>query len=107
LGHRRWQYSLADWERIIALLKAWWSPEQIAGRLGAEGRVQITATTIYRFVRRNRRLGGELYLCLRRGRSLRTRCGTVERPGAARGQTNRGRAAGGGGRAGAARGLGD
>jgi IS30 family transposase len=72
---------LADWELIIALLEEWWSPEQIAETLGAEGRLQITATTIYRFVRRNRRLGGELYRLLRRGQRPRKRYGTVERRG--------------------------
>ncbi len=81
LGHRRWRYSLADWELIIGLLEDWWSPEQIAETLGAEGRLQITATTIYRFVRRNRQLGGELYRLLRRGRRPRKRYGTVERRG--------------------------
>lgn len=81
LGHRQWRYSLADWELIIELLEAWWSPEQIAGTLAAEGRLQMTATTIYRFIRRNRRLGGELYRLLRRGQRPRKRYGTVERRG--------------------------
>ena len=81
LGHRRWRYSLADWALIIERLEGWMSPEQIAGRLAAEGRLQITAATIYRFVRRNRRLGGELYRLLRRGRRPRKRYGTVERRG--------------------------
>jgi transposase, IS30 family len=81
LGHRRWRYSLADWALVIERLEAWWSPEQIAETLAAEGRLQITATSIYRFVRRNRRLGGQLYRLLRRGRRPRKRYGSVERRG--------------------------
>lgn len=81
LGHRQWRYTLADWALIIALLEAWLSPDQIAERLAAEGRLRITATSIYRFVRRNRRLGGQLYRLLRRGGRPRKRYGTVERRG--------------------------
>lgn len=81
LGHRRWRYSLADWALIIERLEEWWSPDQIAETLAAEGRLQITATTIYRFVRRNRRLGGQLYRLLRHGRRPRKRYRSVERRG--------------------------
>lgn len=81
LGHRQWRYSLADWARIIQLLEEWWSPEQIAETLGVQGRLHITATSIYRFVRRNRKLGGELYRLLRRGRRPHKGYGTVERRG--------------------------
>ena len=49
----------------IEKLKQHWSPEQISGRLTHEGKVSVTAETIYRFLLADQKAGGELYLNLR------------------------------------------
>ncbi len=43
------------------------SPEQIAGRLKYEETASISTTSIYRYIRRDREQGGELYRHLRHG----------------------------------------
>jgi len=48
-----------------------WSPEQIAGRLCAEGLLRISHETIYRYVWNDRVRGGSLYLYLRGARKQR------------------------------------
>ena len=79
---------------IVAKLKQQWSPEQIVGRAHREGKPCISIETIYRFVYRDRKLGGELWKNLRRCRKKRkprfprhtwrkTRPGLDERPLAA------------------------
>lgn len=68
LGHRAWRFSVQDWDLVLAKLEEWWSPEAIAGTLRAEGRLRISHETIYRFIWRNHRLGGELHRCLRGAR---------------------------------------
>ena len=50
---------------------AWWSPEQIAGRLQLEGRLAISHETIYRHVWDDRHQGGTLYTHLRGARKQR------------------------------------
>ena len=82
LGHRAWRFSAQDWDVILARLEEWLSPQQIAEALRVEGRLQISHETIYRFVWRNYRLGGELHRCLRGARKQkRKRYGTTERRG--------------------------
>lgn len=44
-----------------------WSPEQISGRLQAEGKPSVSAETIYQHVYRDRQAGGDLWRNLRRG----------------------------------------
>ncbi|MBK8455178.1 MAG: IS30 family transposase [Thiofilum sp.] len=48
------------------LLEQQWSPEQISGRLKAEGKATICHETIYQYVLRDKRANGKLYLNLRR-----------------------------------------
>lgn len=48
------------------LLGQQWSPEQISGRLGAEGKATVCHETIYQHVLKDKRAGGKLYLNLRR-----------------------------------------
>jgi len=82
LGHRRWRFSAADWELVIRKLEEWWSPEEIAGALRTEGILTISHETIYRFIWRNHKLGGELAGYLRGARKQkRKRYGTYERRG--------------------------
>jgi len=56
---------------VIEHLKEEWSPEQISGRLKAEGRPSVSHETIYRFIIDDQKLGGELYRHLRLGRKKR------------------------------------
>lgn len=82
LGHRAWRFSVHDWDLVLTRLEAWWSPEEIAGTLRAEGRLRISPETIYRFIWRNHRLGGELHRCLRGARKQkRKRYGSYEHRG--------------------------
>lgn len=60
-----------DWLLICSKLRELWSPEQIAGRLGKEGRLRVSHETIYRHIWEDRRRGGGLYLYLRGSRKLR------------------------------------
>jgi IS30 family transposase len=59
--------------QIIKLLKLFWSPEQISHRLRIEGSKTVSPETIYRFIDRDRKRGGDLYLNLRRVRKRRKR----------------------------------
>jgi IS30 family transposase len=82
LGHRRWQFSEQDWVGILRLLVQGLSPEQIAGRLARERRLWISPETIYRFIWRNHRRGGDLWRWLRgAAKQKRKRYGTYERRG--------------------------
>lgn len=51
---------------IGTLLEQQWSPEQISGRLKAEGKATICHETLYQYVLRDKRANGKLYLNLRR-----------------------------------------
>jgi IS30 family transposase len=82
LGHRRWRFSLADWVVVLTLLQEGFSPEQIAGRLADERRLLISPETIYRFIWRNHRQGGDLWRWLRGAtKKKRKRYGSYERRG--------------------------
>jgi len=50
---------------IDALLERQWSPEQISGRLKAQGNTSVCHETIYQHVLNDKRAGGKLYLNLR------------------------------------------
>ncbi len=71
LSRRNRQFSSADLERIRVLLAAHWSPEQVAGRLRLEGRLQISHETIYRYIWADKAAGGTLYTHLRGARKQR------------------------------------
>ena len=59
------QYSQQDWEEVSGLLERKWSPEQIAGRARAKRKAGMSKETIYRYVRRDRRAGGQTWRHLR------------------------------------------
>lgn len=70
-GERRYQASCQArimkrplMTRITQHLKARWSPEQISGRLKREG-INISHESIYQFVWRDKRKGGQIYRLLR------------------------------------------
>ena len=54
------------WQRVRDLLSQGWSPEQIAGRGQRQGESLPGREWIYRYVRQDRREGGQLYRHLRR-----------------------------------------
>lgn len=58
------QYSQQEWEQVRALLRRKWSPKQISGRR-LHGVRTISHETIYRYVRQERRRGGELWRHMR------------------------------------------
>ena len=66
VGRRPRKLGAADWERFEERLKAGWSPEQIAGWEQLEGGPGVSATWLYKWLRKDRASGGELYLHLRR-----------------------------------------
>lgn len=61
------QYTTAQWRQVVRLLEAWLSPEQIAGLLREMGCFAICHETIYQYIKKDRRQGGQLYLNLRQG----------------------------------------
>jgi IS30 family transposase len=75
-SRRNQRLSGHDWGRVVRLLKADWSPEQIAGRLRRTGQLRISHSTIYKAVWHDRAQGGELYRWLRHGGRRRARYGS-------------------------------
>jgi IS30 family transposase len=67
-SRRNRRFTPADWDRIQALLRADWSPEQVAGRLRLQGALRISHETIYRYLWADKRSGGTLYQHLRGAR---------------------------------------
>ncbi len=59
-------YEAGQVELVRELMGHKWSPEQISGRLGRLGVMQVGASTIYRWVRRDKARGGGLWLRTRR-----------------------------------------
>lgn len=53
--------------KLTKLLQEGWSPDQIVGRLAAEGAPRVGRMTIYRYVARDRLAGGTLYQRARQG----------------------------------------
>ncbi|MCK5819897.1 MAG: hypothetical protein KAH18_11790 [Psychromonas sp.] len=55
-------------ECITSKLKEKWSPEQITGRLksGIEKTIKVSYETIYKFIWKDKKQGGELYKFLHR-----------------------------------------
>lgn len=68
---RRWrsrkksQYSATQWARVMAQIRRKWSPKQISGRRRLRASRPISHETIYRYVRKDRREGGELWTHMR------------------------------------------
>ena len=64
-SRRNQRFSASDWERIQALVREDWSPEQIAGRLRLDQELAISHETIYRYLWKDKQAGGTLYRHLR------------------------------------------
>ena len=66
----------SHWMEIKRLLKAYWSPEQIAWRLYEEQGYRVSHEWIYQYVYRDKRQGGKLYLYLRSQKQRKKRYGS-------------------------------
>lgn len=60
-SRRKPQYSQQELGKVEALLRRRWSPQQISGRQRRIGGLRISAQTIYRHIRRDRKAGGDLW----------------------------------------------
>jgi IS30 family transposase len=69
------------WSQVEYLLRNDWSPEQISGRLAKEYRIKVSHESIYQFILKNKRQGGNLYLHLRCKRQRRKRYGSINSRG--------------------------
>ena len=87
LTHRRRQrahhtrISAAHWNRVEALVRQDWSPEQVSGWLRREEGITISHEWIYQYVYTDKRHGGDLYKHLRCQKPRRKRYGSYDRRG--------------------------
>ena len=79
--HAQWQYL-----RVERLLRKQWSPQQVAGTIKKQGEFSISFQTIYRYVRRDWKAGGQLYRELRHRYKRRKRHYGLERRGRLQGK---------------------
>ena len=80
-ARRHSQFSGGDWDLVEKLLRQYFSPEQISGRLRREDRLEISHETIYKHVWYDKHRGGDLHRCLRQRKKRRKRYATPERRG--------------------------
>ena len=71
----------SHWDEVDRLIKAYWSPEQIAWRLYEEQGYRISHEWIYQHIYRDKRQGGHLYRYLRCQKQRKKRYGSHERRG--------------------------
>jgi IS30 family transposase len=64
-SRRNRRFDGRDWKLVETLLRADWSPEQVAGSLQKTGQLSISHETIYRYVWADRAQGGDVYRHLR------------------------------------------
>jgi IS30 family transposase len=72
----RTRISSEAWPWVEHLLRHDWSPEQISCWLAKEHRIRVSHESIYRFILKNKRQGGNLHLHLRCKRQRRKRYGS-------------------------------
>lgn len=85
------QHSRRVWSYVKVKLREGWSPEQIVGRMQAdfaeEPSMRISHETIYAWIREDKRIGGEMWKCLRQSkRRRRKRYGSRENRGQIKGR---------------------
>ena len=64
-------YSSKDWKKISSLIKDHWSPEQVSLVLHLLGILNVSHQTIYKYIKRDRKLGGNLWSYLRQSGKIR------------------------------------
>ncbi len=69
------------WILVERLLRDDWSPEQISGWLVSEFQITVSHESIYQFILKDKRLGGNLYLHLRCKKKRRKRYGSTNHRG--------------------------
>ena len=80
-SRRNTRYNSADWKLVVRLLREGLSPDQISGRLRLESRLEISYESIYRYIRRDKKRGGQIYRLLRLPAKWRKRTPGDERRG--------------------------
>lgn len=81
-SRRRSQFTIEQWCLVETLLREDLSPEQVSGRMRSDGTLSMSHETIYQFVLRDKREGGNLFHRLRqRMKKRRKRYGTRDRRG--------------------------
>ena len=80
-SRRNTRFTAADWRLVRRMLADDLSPEQISGRLVVEGRLPISRESIYRYIRQDKREGGQLFRFLRQPPKWRKRHKGGERRG--------------------------
>lgn len=70
---RRYKIGLRLRSKIVRKIRSGWSPDEITSRFRREGVERVSHETIYRFLDRDRKQGGNLYKNLRRQRPGRRR----------------------------------
>lgn len=81
LSRRNEHFGADDWNLVEGLLQIDLSPEQICGHLRRFGELSISHETIYKHIRKDRKLGGFLFLHLRQPARWRKHYGPRERRG--------------------------
>lgn len=66
MGHVHRKFGKEVWQKIDEMIREDLSPEQVSGRLKLEGNTAPSVETIYQHVWRNKGLGGDLFVHLRR-----------------------------------------
>lgn len=64
-SRRNQQFSAEDFAQVTTLIKKQWSPEQISNILSQDRVLAISHETIYRYIWRDKRNGGDLWVNLR------------------------------------------
>jgi IS30 family transposase len=78
--------SRQNWERIVQLLREYWSPEQISNWLRQEESLHVSPEWIYQYILRDKGAGGDLYQNLRCQKQRKKRYGAPDRRGQIKGR---------------------
>lgn len=88
-ARRNRRFTADDWACVRVCLEQDWSPQQIAERFAEFGILQISASSIYAWLHRQRRQPGSLWHHLRQGHRQRRRCAGRQRRPSVRGPSIR------------------
>jgi IS30 family transposase len=70
-ARRGTRFGASDWKSVVRLLRLDWSPQQVSGHLKLKGLPSMSHETIYQYLLRDRRRGGDLWQRLRGARKQR------------------------------------
>jgi len=80
-SRRNGRISKHDWNVIELLLRQLLSPEQISGRLRKDGVLEVSHETIYKYIWKDKKEGGHLWLLLRQRLRYRKRSADTKNAG--------------------------